>query len=300
MREASLVRSGAPAGKAPPDAALAKTVAAAVEVLSARPAGLVTDLDGTLSPIVATPEEAFILPDCRTALRRLARRLDLVAIVSGRSADEVRRIVGLRKLVYVGNHGLDRWEGGRQRGRAAARAWRAALTAVMSELRKELSGLPGVRIEDKGVSFSVHYRGAPNHGAAQAAVVAAVQRATAPYRLSVREAKKVIEVGPPTWPGKAEVVLEMAGRFRLRSLIYMGDDRPDLEVLQRLSELGVDGVKTLAVAVDGPEAPPELREAADLTLSGPDEVSHFLGGLEEGLRTVGNGRSTENLLSLTV
>ena len=299
MREAPIVGRGAPASEAPPDAVLEKTVAAAMEVLRARPAGLVTDLDGTLSPIAPTPEEAFILPDCRAGLRQLARRLHLVAVVSGRSAGEARRIVGLRKIVYVGNHGLDRWEAGRQRGRAAARPWRAALTAVMASLRRELTGLPGLRIEDKGVSFSIHYRGAPNHGAARAAVLAAAQRAAAPYCLSLREAKKVVEVGPPAWPGKAEAVVDLVSRFGLRSLVYLGDDRPDLEVCRRLRELAAGGLKALTIAIDGPEAPAELRQAADRVLAGPQEAAAFLSSLAQAMRTADDGRASGKSLALT-
>ena len=298
MRRAPVMGRGAPASEAPPDAALCRSafdelsgaVAKAAEVVRARPAGLVADFDGTLSPIVATPEEAFLLPEARAALRRLARRLELVAVVSGRRADEVRRLVGLRRLVYLGNHGLERWEGGRQTGRAAVRPWRAALTAAMADLRRGLAGLPGLRIEDKGVSFSVHYRGAPNHGAARAAALAAAWRVAAPCGLSVREAKKVVEVGPPSWPGKAAALAELASQFQLRSLVCLGDDLPDLEAFRRLADLGGRGVATLAIAVDGPEAPSELKEAADLVLGGPEQVARFLTALDTALAAAGRGR----------
>ncbi len=290
MREAPIRGWGAPAREAPPDAALGITVATAMEVLRARPAGLVTDFDGTLSPIAPTPEEAFVLPDCRTSLRQLARQLDLVAVVSGRSAGEVRRMVGLRKVLYVGNHGLDRWEAGRHQGRAAARPWRAALTAVMTSLRRELASLPGLRLEDKGVSFSVHYRGAPNHGAARAAVLAAVQRLASPYNLTLREGKKVVEAGPPAWPGKAEAVVDLVTRLGLRSLVYLGDDRADMEVFRRLRDLAEAGIPTLSIAVDGPETPSDLRRAADRVVAGPQGAAGFLVGLARTLGSASGSR----------
>ena len=79
----------------------------AAQALSARPSGLVTDLDGTISPIASAPEDAYVLPGCRRALETLRRRLDVVAVVSGRSVDEARRLLDVDSIVYLGNHGLD-------------------------------------------------------------------------------------------------------------------------------------------------------------------------------------------------
>src|SRR5579884_2221534 len=74
--------------------------------------GLFTDIDGTISQIAPTPSAAVVDPACREALRRLAMRWALVAVVSGRTARDAQRMVALRGLIYVGNHGLEIWRHG--------------------------------------------------------------------------------------------------------------------------------------------------------------------------------------------
>ena len=66
--------------------------------------GLITDVDGTLSPIVAVPEAARVDPRARAALDGLKPYLDLVAVVSGRSVADARRLVDIDGLIYIGNH----------------------------------------------------------------------------------------------------------------------------------------------------------------------------------------------------
>ncbi len=74
--------------------------------------GIITDMDGTISPIVDQPDAAQITPRSRELLQALSEHFELVAVVSGRSAADVHQRVGLPDLVYVGNHGLERWEDG--------------------------------------------------------------------------------------------------------------------------------------------------------------------------------------------
>ena len=64
------------------------------------------DVDGTLAPIAARPDEAAVPDAARAVLEALARRYALVGCVSGRRAAEARAMVGLDSLTYIGNHGL--------------------------------------------------------------------------------------------------------------------------------------------------------------------------------------------------
>src|SRR5260221_11460754 len=83
------------------DAAAREKLAAA---LAARPRGLFFDIDGTLSAIAPTPESATLLPDVAELLEQLRTRFDVVALVSGRPADDARPMGGLPGVVYTGNH----------------------------------------------------------------------------------------------------------------------------------------------------------------------------------------------------
>ncbi|MEN6312414.1 MAG: HAD-IIB family hydrolase, partial [Acidobacteriota bacterium] len=68
--------------------------------------GLFLDYDGTLVPIRKTPELAVLKPSRRRLLERLSRNI-FVCIVSGRSLDDIRKLVDLRDIAYIGNHGLE-------------------------------------------------------------------------------------------------------------------------------------------------------------------------------------------------
>ncbi|HQE17905.1 MAG TPA: trehalose-phosphatase, partial [Aggregatilineales bacterium] len=68
--------------------------------------GLITDVDGTISPIVPDPDEARVTAQNRRLLEELGKLLPLVAVISGRAAADVQARVGLPHVLYVGNHGF--------------------------------------------------------------------------------------------------------------------------------------------------------------------------------------------------
>ena len=135
-------------------------------VLLAAPAttAVLTDFDGTLSPIVADPEEARPLPGATAVLARLARHFAAVAVVSGRPVSFLAQRLAaagparpaLRRL----RPGMD---GGRSgpggpRGRALAGPVAAVVEAA------EAQAPPGVGVEAKGVALALHWRQAPEAG----------------------------------------------------------------------------------------------------------------------------------------
>src|SRR6266567_9276878 len=75
-------------------------------VLSQRPLGLVFDIDGTLSPITPTPDEARLFPGVVPLLEQ-ARQLAHVAIMTGRAIDNGAAMVNVEGLTYIGSHGLE-------------------------------------------------------------------------------------------------------------------------------------------------------------------------------------------------
>ncbi|HEU4599323.1 MAG TPA: trehalose-phosphatase, partial [Solirubrobacterales bacterium] len=68
---------------------------------------VLTDVDGTLAPIVERPEQAAVPAEARDALVSLSSRFGLVGCISGRQAEEARRLVGVDEIAYAGNHGLE-------------------------------------------------------------------------------------------------------------------------------------------------------------------------------------------------
>src|SRR5690349_4258124 len=83
------------------------------ELFNQKRIGLITDIDGTISPIAPTPEEAYVTEAARQSLQILSQNMTLVAALTGRSAEYAHTMVGLDSLLYIGIHGLERWQNGR-------------------------------------------------------------------------------------------------------------------------------------------------------------------------------------------
>jgi trehalose 6-phosphate phosphatase len=258
------------------DPAVQEACALAAQALSARPSGLVTDLDGTISPIASAPEDAFVLPGCRRALDTLRRRLDVVAVVSGRSVDEARRLLDVDGIVYLGNHGLDSRPAGESLSRDGDPA-RADIQRALAELRAALAGQAGLRFEDKGTIIAIHYRAAAEPESVRSRVLDAAAESAARHGLAVGEGKKVVELRPSHWAGKGAALEDLARGHGLRGLVYLGDDYPDLHAFDALARFRRDdGLRTLSIGVGGPEAPSELADRADVMLEGPEQVEVFM------------------------
>jgi trehalose-phosphatase len=249
--------------------------AALLEPLRADPsrAAILTDVDGTLAPIAERAEEAAVPAAAREALARLSERFGLVGCVSGRQAEEARRLVGLDGIAYAGNHGLELLLPGDEAPRAdpslAGRESEAA--DFMAAADREALGSAGLRQEDKGPIQALHWRGAEDEDRAEGQaheIAAAAGRAG----LEPRWGRKVLELRPVGGGGKDAAVASLLAGEGLDRAAYAGDDRTDLDAFRRLRELRESGELASAVCVGivSPEAPPELPEDSDLIVDGPD------------------------------
>jgi trehalose 6-phosphate phosphatase len=89
------------------DGSLSRAIELAGAALAHPPAGLLTDFDGTVSPIVADPLLAELAAGASGALEKLATRLAVVAIITGRAPLDARRMAEVPRLLVVGNHGIE-------------------------------------------------------------------------------------------------------------------------------------------------------------------------------------------------
>jgi trehalose 6-phosphate phosphatase len=222
-----------------------------------RESALLLDVDGTLAPIVARPELAAVPASARAELERLARRYLLVSCISGRAGEDARRLVGVDGVVYVGNHGLE----------LDPRA--EELAAAIAGFRNAV-GLP---VEDKRLSLSYHYRGAPDETSARAMLEGVADRARS-AGLDARWGRKVLEIRPPVRADKGTAVRALLERSGARRGLYAGDDTTDLDAFAGLA--GAELEHAVRVAVASEEGPAELREAADLVVAGPEELAGLL------------------------
>jgi len=255
-------------------------------VLSLRPRALFTDVDGTISAIAPTPEAAALLPGVKDILSAATQMFDLVAAISGRSARDAYRLVDIPSLSYIGNHGLERLSSYTRQGKAItrvqvvenARRYVQAVNAVMDEASRVLvPQFPGLRVERKGVTGSIHVRNTSDPIVAEERVAAVLATLAAPAGLVITRGKAVVEVRPPLKIDKGTTVERLIRQYHLRGAIYFGDDRTDIDAfraLRRLTEAGVcNGV---AVAVLHPEAPPDLAAEADMALPSIEVVPEVL------------------------
>ena len=116
------------------------------------------DYDGTLTPIVSDPSQAVLSQKSRNVLKKLSTRCPVI-ILSGRDVKDVKKMVGLKSIIYVGSHGFD--IAVRNRGIRVNTNWYKFLPALNDaeeQLRVRLNDLPGVIVERKKFSIAIHYR----------------------------------------------------------------------------------------------------------------------------------------------
>ncbi len=183
---------------------------------------LAFDFDGTLAPIVAEPQLAFM----RATTSKLFKRVcDLYpsAVISGRSrADVSARLAGARVGHVIGNHGL---EPSSRLPEFQANTKRAAMS-----LRQSLSSEQGVELEDKRYSLALHYRDAKNKEQARKAIREAV--AALPLRVRTVSGKLVVNIVPEGAPNKGDALLALRGETDLDVALYVGDDVTDEDVFE--------------------------------------------------------------------
>jgi trehalose 6-phosphate phosphatase len=235
-------------------------------------AALLTDVDGTLAPIVKRPEEARVPHAATELLRELSGRFGMVGCISGRPAEEARRLVGVEGISYAGNHGLELLRPGDRAPRldpAVRESERAAAEFVAALDGKSLTGT-GLRLEDKGPIQSLHWRGAADERAAEGRAQQIAKEAER-AGLEPRWGRKVLEVRPRAGGGKEAAVAALLASGEFSAAIYAGDDRTDLDAFRALRQLREAGELEAAICVGvvSPEGPSELSRDSDITVEGP-------------------------------
>jgi trehalose 6-phosphate phosphatase len=229
------------------------------------------DFDGTLVKIQRSPRVVRSSARVNRVLERLECNPNLsVAIVSGRRASDLRRLLPVRGLRYFGLHG------GERDGRPIklSKASRRELARAKSEAEARLGNLQGVWVEDKEFSFCVHYRNADEATGRLAGRI--LKKLLAPWRksLHVLGGKKIWEILPPEVPGKFEAVQRALAKMpRGTAALYIGDDETDEGVFAVLK----NQITIRVGAQDGTRA--------RYCLPAPPDVLRFLSRLDREFRS---------------
>ena len=224
---------------------------------------ILLDIDGTLLDLAPTPREVWVPPGLATTLNRLLERTSgALALVSGRSLNDIDLIFAPDQFPAVGGHGAE------MRLSAESEAVATHAPPMDKELKRRLAAIaklsPGILLEDKGYSLALHYRLAPH---AEKAIYEAVSliRADLPNApIEVMPGKCVCEIKHSGF-NKATGVTELMTHepFKGRRPLFIGDDVTDESVFAIMPDYnGLSfSVGRRARGVDGHfDAPANVRE----------------------------------------
>lgn len=198
---------------------------------------LFLDFDGTLSDIVPVPDDAELDSSIRKTLESLIARKDFtVSIVSGRAVADLRSRVGLKNVMYAGNHGFEIESEEIRFREPDAEALRGEIRCLALQLKLALSDTDGLEIEEKGLTLSVHFRRVTED--LQDWVRNVTRSTIARYRgIFLREGRMVLEVLPRIDWNKGRAVQWIIRQLPSTSplAIYIGDDLTDEDAFVALS-----------------------------------------------------------------
>lgn len=230
---------------------------------------LFLDFDGTMVPIQSDPSGCVLSAALKEKLSHLAGSGSCrLAIVSGRTLPDIKKMVGIRKVYYAGTHGLDISGPGVRYTHPCSRSSRQVLRNVKQAVSKEIEGVRGAWLEDKRVTLCLHFREVAQEEVrpVRKAFHDAVARYCGDGPFSVIKGKKVLELTPDASWDKGEAVL-----WILRHLggdhfpIYVGDDRTDETAFKALRKKGL----TIRIGTS-------RKTFADFYLKGCWEVSRLI------------------------
>ena len=252
-------------------------------LLNAKRFGLFCDFDGTLSPIVDQPEAAEITPKNKQRLIDLKDKTAVIAIISGRAVADIAVRVGIDGLTYVGNHGLERWRDGKRAAAEAAQPYLDEISRAAEDVKARL--LPGMQLEDKEVTLSIHYRQTAEPDEVREQFLPAAEEIARQHGLKLFEGRRIFELRPPIALDKGSAFRALVREFRLDAAIFIGDDVTDTAAFQAAAELRWGGeCQAYSVGVVDRETPQSVVELSDISVSGVEGVSSLLSWLNEKLK----------------
>lgn len=244
------------------------------ETIAGKSLFIFLDFDGTLAPIVAIPEKAVLPSGMRELLERMSGKPGLVlAFISGRTLKDIKNKIGLKNVIYSGNHGLE-MEGPNIKFESfIPLRYKTIIRQIKNDLERKVSFVKGALVEDKGLSLSLHYRLVERK---EVPLLKSIFHETVtPYLISnkikIKPGKMVLEVRPPVQWDKGRIVLWLFARQVFASAkedtlpVYIGDDTSDEDAFKVLKNKG------LTIFVGKPK-----KSYAEYYLRNPAEVGDFL------------------------
>ena len=235
---------------------------------------LVTDVDGTISPIVDIPNAAVVHPKIKPLLAELRAQLPVVAVISGRRAADVQERVDIPGLIYIGNHGLERITEDKVVIPKQVSAFQETLAAAAREVRPHL--LPGMTLEDKAITLTIHYRQAPPGTPIDQDFTPFIEQLARRSGLKLFHGRKIFELRPPIEIDKGTAFTSLLEENQAQAAIYLGDDTTDAAALNAARALRSAGkCQAYAIGVLSTNTPKAVKDNADYFADGVEDVAAF-------------------------
>jgi trehalose 6-phosphate phosphatase len=216
---------------------LGMDIAAPAPVTDLRKCAILLDIDGTILDIAPSPQQISVPQGLRRTLARLTELTGgALALVSGRSIEDIDLIFSPLRLPAIGVHGAEI----RPTADAKLQTRTSPLNAGLKRKLAKVAALgPGILVEDKGYSIALHYRLAPEKGDALRAAVDKICAAIPKGTVEILPGKLVMEV-KPAGVSKADAVNELMKYppFANRNPIFIGDDTTDVPVFGIIPKFG--------------------------------------------------------------
>lgn len=204
------------------------------------------DYDGTLTPIVEHPNKAVLSQKTKNLLRKIVRNpKSEIAIISGRSMKDIKSRIGIKEIIYSGNHGLEIESPLFKYENNVLNTYKTVLSEIKKKLQHALLGFKGTLIEDKELSLSIHYRLVDHKHILN---IKKILYQTITHYLESKQIKSgkgkmVLEITPPIKWNKGNAVLWILNQHEISKYnfypIYFGDDATDEDAFIALKNKGI-------------------------------------------------------------
>ncbi len=244
---------------------------------------ILTDIDGTISEIVDLPSDAIVSPLMQEILRKMCKKFKLIAVISGRSIVDIRRMIGIDKIMYVGNHGMEYMRNGRTFVEEDVKKYIPLIKQVTKKIKNDKScHIDNILFEEKGVTLTIHYRLCKNPYGARKVIIDAIDKIEEINDLKISEGRKVIEIKPKVKHSKGTIFEKIIHEHYLKRVIYLGDDITDADVFDKIKELKENGeIDAEGIVVLSEEIPDYVKENATYYVESVAEVQKFFKWLSE-------------------
>lgn len=208
------------------------------------------DFDGTIAPIMPTPQMVKVEESTRHLLEKVVANPNLsIAIITGRKIEEIEALIDLKNLIYAGNHGLELKGPDFNYTHAKVKQYTRIMRDIAETLKPFSELFPGSFLEDKQISLTYHFRlvDPPKESDLLQKIAQTLEPWTRDKKIKVTEAKKAVEIRPNFNWNKGSAVRWFLLHEDPESLpIYIGDDKTDESAFRALSDDGI----TIRVGLD--------------------------------------------------